>query len=555
MPEVTTHPDVQTAVNGLLKGSATASIENRIQLCQQCLEHVVEVAMEWAEAAAVAKGLSAKSQLRAEDLLSGPGVVARQLQLTIQTLRSIKLNGRPALPAMPERLTNGQLSVPVFPTSGLFDSLTFMGIKGAVRLQPNVTEASIHGQLPEIAASERLPRITAVLGAGNVSSIPATDSLNRIMFEGSRVLLKLNPVNEYLHTIFERAFSPLIQANLLRILKGGTDVGEAMIHHPGVDAVHITGSAATHDAIVWGQDATERLRRKQSNDPVLKKEVTSELGNVTPWIIIPGEFSHRQLNSQAQHVAASITNNASFNCLATKLIVTWQKWPQREQFLAMVQHHLSATPERPAYYPGACERFQRFANCSTQPDDRGCLPWTLLTGQSIDVRPELFQEESFVCVCAESSLDAATPAQFITIASDFVNERVTGTLCASVTVPRSFRRAHFELFERSLSKLRYGSVCVNQWSGIAYGLTSPPWGAYPGATLRNVQSGIGNVHNTYLLDQIEKTILEGPLVNFPKPVWFPSHRKSVDVATHLLNLYHRPSVFNLPSLFFAAATG
>ena len=547
--------DVQNAIESLQASPATASIAQRIQLCAECLDNVVEVSAEWAETAAVAKGLSPASPLRAEDLLSGPGVVSRQLQLTIQTLQAIRANGRPSLPAKPVRLNNGQLAIPVFPTSGLFDSLTFMGIRGSVRLQPNVAESDIHGRLREIASDERVSRLTAVLGAGNVSSIPATDSLNRIMFEGSRVLLKLNPVNEYLHTIFERAFAPLIQANLLRILKGGSEVGEAMIHHSAVDAVHITGSASTHDAIVWGQDAAERLRRKQSNEPLLKKEVTSELGNVTPWIIVPGEYSRRQLNSQAQHVAASITNNASFNCLATKLIVTWQKWPQREEFLRLVEHHLSATPTRPAYYPGAFERFRRFANCSTQPDDRGCLPWTLLTGQSIDVRPELFQEESFVCVCAESSLDAPTPAQFLTVATDFVNERVTGTLCASVTGPQSFRRAHFELFESSLSKLHYGSVCVNQWSGIAYGLTSPPWGAYPGATINNVQSGIGNVHNTYLLDQIEKTVLEGPLVNFPKPVWFPSHRKSVDVARHLLNLYHRPSVFNLPPLFFAAATG
>ncbi len=96
---------------------------------------------------------------------------------------------------------------------------------------------------------------------------------------------------------------------------------------------------------------------------------------------------------------------------------------------------------------------------------------------------------------------------------------------------------------------------MNQWFGIAYGLTSPPWGAYPGATLEDIQSGIGNVHNTYLLDRIEKTVLEGPLINFPHPIWFPSHRKAVEVATRLLWLYLRPSIFRLPSLFAAAITG
>ena len=547
--------DVQNAVESLRASPATASIAERIRLCTECLSNVVDVSAEWAETAAVAKGLPSSSPLRAEDLLTGPGVVARQLQLTIQTLQAIQANGRPTLPANPRRLKNGQLAVPVFPTRGLFDGLTFWGISGSVRMRPDVAESDLHDRLCEIAADARLPRLTVVLGAGNVSSIPATDSLNRIMFEGSRVLLKLNPVNDYLHPIFERVFSPLIKANLLRILKGGADVGESLIHHPAVDAVHVTGSAGTHDAIVWGRDASERRPRKEANDPLLKKDVTSELGNITPWIVVPGEYSWRQLNSQAQHIAASITNNASFNCLATKLIITWKKWPQREQFIQMIRQHLSATPSRPAYYPGAVERFRRFAGDAIQVDDRGHLPWTLLADQSIDVRPELFQEESFVCVCAETALDADSPARFLEAVTEFVNERVHGTLCASVTIPSEFRRTHAAVFDRCVQNLRYGSVCVNQWSGIAYGLVSPPWGAYPGATICDVQSGIGNVHNTFLLNRIEKTVLEGPLINFPKPIWFPSHANSVNVATRLLSLYHRPSLFKLPPLFFFAATG
>ncbi len=546
---------VDSAIGKLTNSTASASIASRIQLCRDCIEGVAAVAIEWSEAAVVAKGLAKTSSVRAEDLLSGPAVVARQLQLTIQTLQAIQKNGRPDLPGRVVRLKNGQLSVNVFPTSGLYDSLTFMGIRGSVRLHAGVAETDIHGQLPETAASDKLPRLTAVLGAGNVSSIPATDSLNRIMFEGSRVLLKLNPVNEYLHPIFERAFAPLIKANLLGILKGGPDVGAALIQHDAVDAVHITGSAATHDAIVWGHNAVERDRRRPNNDPALKKEVTSELGNVTPWIVVPGDYSKRQLDSQAQHIATSITNNASFNCLATKVIVTWKHWPQRDQFLQLIQHHLSQTPVRPAYYPGAAERFRRFSGNDSQPDERGCLPWTLLAGQSITERPELFQEESFVCVCAETPLGGDTPQTFLAEAIEFVNNQMSGTLCASVTIPPGFRAQQAAAFERCLTQLRYGSVCVNQWSGLAYGLTSPPWGAYPGATVNDVQSGIGNVHNTYLLDHIEKTVLEGPLVNFPKPIWFPSHRNAVDVATRLVRLYHRPSLFHLPGLFAAAISG
>ena len=542
-------------VNSLAVGTGIASLGQRIDLCQQCIECVSVLANEWADVSVIGKGLPSTSAVHAEELLSGPLVVARQLQLTIQTLRSIERSGLPALPGRPIRLPSGQISVPVLPTSGLYDSLAFFGIRGSVRLSADATESSLHGQLPDIAANDTLGGITAVLGAGNVSSIPATDSLHSIMFAGSRVLLKLNPVNQYLSSVFQRAFAPLIQANLLQILTGGADVGEALVHHPAVNAVHITGSAATHDAIVWGRSPEEQARRKQANEPLLKKIITSELGNVSPWIVIPGEYSGRQLESQAQHIAASITNNASFNCLATKMIVTWRNWPQRELFLQRIQYHLSQAPLRPAYYPGAVERFQQFTGSPAEADASGCLPWTLLTGQSIDERPELFQEESFVCVCAETALEGETPEQFLTLATDFVNQRMTGTLCASVTVPPTFRQQQASAFDRCLADLRYGTVCVNQWSGIAYGMVSPPWGAYPGAEIRDVQSGIGNVHNTYLLDHVEKTVLEGPLVNFPNPVWFPSHRNAGGVAAALIRLYHRPSMFRLPGLAAAAVRG
>ena len=46
-----------------------------------------------------------------------------------------------------------------------------------------------------------------VLGAGNVSSIPATDTISKVFQEGQVVLLKMNPVNEYLGPIFERLFA------------------------------------------------------------------------------------------------------------------------------------------------------------------------------------------------------------------------------------------------------------------------------------------------------------------------------------------------------------
>ena len=531
------------------------SVNTRIALCRESLDFVLAVSDEWADAALRAKGLPDNSPLLAEDLLSGPVVVARQLQLMIQTLQAISAGQWPRLPGLPYSLPSGQLAVPVFPTNGFFDNLAFIGLNAHVRLQDGCNVDGVHGKLPDVVCAGDVAELCAVLGAGNVSSIPATDSLNQMVFEGRQVLLKMNPVNEYLAPIFRKAFSPFIREGLLEIITGAADIGSQLAHHAQVSRIHITGSVATHDAIVWGTDGEAAELRRHSNQPLLNKPATSELGNVTPWIIVPGVYSKRQLASQAQHVVASITNNASFNCLATKVIVTWDRWAQRDEFLSLLNFYLEQTPQRPAYYPGAAKRFQRFANSSISPDDRNCLPWTLLVDQRFTERGELFQEESFVCVCAETRLSAASPLQFLDVAADFANSQMSGTLCASITVPARFRKEQRSALQRCLRQLRYGSVCINQWSGLAYGLTSPPWGAYPGATLKDAQSGVGNVHNTYLLAGVEKTVLDGPLVNFPQPVWFSNHSNAVHVAKCLLRLYHQPSIVRIPELFFAAMRG
>jgi hypothetical protein len=43
-------------------------------------------------------------------------------------------------------------------------------------------------------------------------------------------------------------------------------------------------------------------------------------------------------------VVAAVTHNASFNCLAVKLLVVAKRWPQRDAFMARVAHHLQVGP-------------------------------------------------------------------------------------------------------------------------------------------------------------------------------------------------------------------
>ena len=69
--------------------------------------------------------------------------------------------------------------------------------------------AARHGRHVLQAAGSGGP-VALVLGAGNIASIPPLDLLYKLFAEGEVVLVKLNPINDYLRPVFERAFAALI---------------------------------------------------------------------------------------------------------------------------------------------------------------------------------------------------------------------------------------------------------------------------------------------------------------------------------------------------------
>ena len=555
-PNATSPASIDQSVAQLRSGArrlVTLSIPQRSSIIDRCIDGVSQVASQWVAAACQAKRIPQDSSAQSEEIIAGPFSTLRYLRLLKTTLNDIHRYGQPQLPGRPSSRA-GQLRVPIFPTRDLYDRLLFNPIQAETWIEPGVPEDEIFdGPATQLAgkAEPGPPRVATVLGAGNVSSIPATDALTKILQENQAVLLKMNPVNAYLGPIFEQALSSLIEESFLRIVYGAADVGAYVVHHDQIDEVHITGSNDAHDAIVWGSDADER---RQRNDPVLIKPITSELGNVTPWAIVPGRYSDAQLRFQAENIVASIANNASFNCIATKVLVTSRRWPDRQRFLDLIESIFGDVPRRYAYYPGATKRFTEFAGRDVDRSWAEYLPWTLLRDVDPDEAPQLFQRESFVCVVAETALDASSGEEFLSQSIDFMNKRLWGTLAAALTIPDEVRRQQV-LFDDALSRLRYGTIGVNQWPGVAYGLMSPPWGGFPGSDLHDVQSGRGTVHNTYLLGRPEKTVLTSPLTVFPKPMWFSTHRRSEAVAWKLLELYRDPSLRRLPGLLFSAVLG
>jgi hypothetical protein len=486
-----------------------------------------------------------------EEWVVGPWQTIRNARLLVLALEA---NGQPRPPKLYAR-PDGQQVARVFPAT-LQDRVMFGGHVAEVWLEPGkpASQGALYRDPPKEG------KVALVLGAGNVSSIGPMDVFYKLFAEGEVVVLKMNPVNAWVGPHLEVALAPLIDAGFLAIVYGGAEVGAHLADHPRVDTLHVTGSDRTYDAIVWGATPEERARRKAGHDPRNRRPFTAELGCVTPVLVVPGPWSEGDMEFQARQVAGMVANNGSFNCNAAKVLITASGWPQRGHFLAAVDEALAATGSRKAYYPGAEDRYRRFLD--EYPGARplgaaspGVVPWTILPDVPARKGEYALTNEAFCGVLAEVSLDVTSPEEFLDKAVAFANDACWGTLSCTVLVHPSTERDHTAAFDRAIAGLRYGGIGVNAWGAIVYALVSTTWGAFPGHTPEDIQSGAGVVHNTYLFDHPQKSVVRAPFRIFPKPVWFPDHKNLAKMAQKLTAMEASPSWGRLFGVAFEAMRG
>ena len=58
---------------------------------------------------------------------------------------------------------------------------------------------------------------------------------------------------------------------------------------------------------------------QRTGSPLLSKPITAELGNITPFIIVPGEWSEEDIRYQAENVASGLMQNSGHNCIAAEV--------------------------------------------------------------------------------------------------------------------------------------------------------------------------------------------------------------------------------------------
>jgi aldehyde dehydrogenase (NAD(P)+) len=546
---------------------ARTSVAERIALLRQFLDGYVAVAEDSVLAGLKMKGIDPLTPAAAEEWLAGPSVVVRNIRLLIETLEKIQHGQSSVDPARVRTRPDGRVVVDVFPSSGI-DKMSFAGFTGEVWMKPGVKAADVPARAAihyKTKPEERKGKVSLILGAGNVASIPPTDALYKMFVEGKVCMIKMNPVNAHVGPFVERAFAAAVDKGYLAVSYGGPDVGKYLVEHDLIDEIHITGSDKTHDMMVWGPPGAEREQRKKNKTPLLKKEITSELGNVSPVIVVPGPYSDAEFAFQGESITAAIANNASFNCNAAKLLVSAKGWDGTPKIHNALKAALAKVPVRKAYYPGAEDRWKQLVESHPSVDrigdaQPGTLPWAIIKDvDSGNPEDKVFSMEPWCSIISETTVGSTDPVAFLEEAVKFVNDKVWGTLSATVIVhPTTMKDPKFAAaLDKAVQDLRYGTVGINHWPALGFAFGTTPWGGHPSSTLEDIQSGKGWVHNTFMLndDDMEKCVIRGPLVVKPKPPWFAGHKTAHQIGPKLVKMEAAPSWWKLPGIVMKALAG
>ncbi len=246
LPRPTSADAIDDALHTLANNKhrwARTSAAERVDMLGRMKETLLPQALAWVSTAAEKKGIAADSPLVGEEWLAGPYACMSALNLYIETVGAQP--GKAYLAKLAQReLPDGQLAVQVFPHT-LMERLLAGGVKAEVWMEPGVTASNLASNTACAYSqpdASRSGKVALVLGAGNVAAIAPLDVLYKLLVQHEVCIVKLNPVNDYLLPFFSALLQPAIDLGVVRIFKGGADVGAYLAEHPLVETIHITGS-------------------------------------------------------------------------------------------------------------------------------------------------------------------------------------------------------------------------------------------------------------------------------------------------------------------------
>jgi hypothetical protein len=524
-------------------------IDERLDLLDQVRKDLWEVREDWVQAEIEAKGIPEKSFGVAEEwvILAQIFRCIRQIQTT---LRKLQQQDQSAISRIFKLELDGRLALRAFPQT-IWDRIIFQGVTGDILMEPNVkSERLIDLQATRYKDPSYPGKVALVLGAGNASMLPICDSFHKLFTELQVVVLKMNPVNDHIGSLVEKALKSLIQRGFMGVVYGDASVGDFICNHSLVEEIHMTGSDKTYEAIVFGT-GSEGHQRKLNRKPINTKPFTGELGNVTPVIVVPGPWTQSDIDEYGKQITTWLIANAGFVCCAPRVIIQHASWPQKTDLIDSIKKHLEDHPTRKAYYPGAFQIHQDFLDAHPEAillGDPGedHLPWTFIPNLDVnDPNDICFKREPFGGIISDISLEAESPAEYLDKAVDFANQHFWGSLSVNIIVhPKSLKKPEVaSAVEQAITNLNYGTVSINMLAFYSSFFMVCPWGAFPGHDIFDIQSGKGKNFNFLMLDHTEKVVIKAPFkridpltVQAKQPYIFAEKLASFEASPSVLKL-------------------
>ena len=516
-----------------------------VTMLEQVIENIKTISYYWATLSSEKKGILSKSK-EGEEWIGGPFACIFAIQYFIETIQNKDDLDK-------SKYDDTDKSYKVFPTKNI-EKLLFPFLEGEIRFAKNLNFNQINEYRGFANRFEKIePKITLVLGAGNVSSIPVLDALFHMIAYKSVIYLKLNPVNDYLLPIFTQVFEPFITRGFMIITQGDMQASKYLTQHDAFQQIHLTGSNYTYENIVYGKVLSDKERSLKTYPKINKKPITSELGNVTPIIVHPGNWSRSEIRHQAKKIVTAKLNNSGFNCIAAQVIVLPKDWRHTQKLKNDIKHYLKKVGDTTSYYPGSSENLNELIDTNNYEQINNLTCSTPFLLADLDLEKEYGNKEVWSTALYFKELSFSSYEDFAVKAIDYVNNELWGNLGVTVLIKNFKKGTNKLILKNYVDELKYGTVAINEWSALGFVIPSLPWGGYPGNRNNDIQSGQGYVHNSNLFESPQKGIVYSkfrisPLID---PPWFITNRKAHRIFKHLTYYQATKSKINLIKLIFS----
>ena len=372
----------------------------------------------------------------------------------------------------------------------------------------------VSGEPKQVSPLDKPAGIIAVSGAGNYSS--SIEMAMALFLENKAVIHKPHQLNEATDEIWAKIFAPLIERKALAFIDA--DQGREMSALEGLHAIYFTGSTGVAHAI---QDAASA-------------PLVSECGGNNPCLIVPGEWSEKEMEHWAVQIASAGKLNGGAVCGRPQTIITSKNWPQRGDFIKALRKAIAEdTFGTATYYPGVDKTKERFLeNQPTaeilQPEGGAHPKSDFVFIPDVGTDDFAVHNEAFCQIFSELPLDTANDAEdFLNKATVFCNDTLLGSLGCMMLVDNTTFKANEDRVHQAVFELNYGGIAVNNIPPNIWLNGYLTWGGC-GETTEDFVSGVGNFGNALNFENIVKSVI---IDDFAAQSFALTNRKQVD---HLL---------------------